>query len=303
MDTRQKAAFFSVISNIGIVILKIIVGLATNSISIISEAIHSVMDLVSALIAYFTVGKSSQPADRTHPYGHGKFENLSGTIEAVLIGAAGIYIIEESIERLITPKPLDLVGYGLGVMAVSALVNLFVYRHNIKVARAAESVALEANAAHLIADMYTSIGVFAGLGLIYITGFEAVDSVAAIFVAVFILKTAIQLTWKALRDLTDWGLPEDEQNAIHAILQDHYTQYVEYHELRTRKSGAERYIDLHLVLARNMDLQTAHDLCDHLEEDINHRFPRSHTIIHIEPETTLWRDGKAQANVFSHRKH
>ncbi len=284
MNKKQQAAFLSVLSNIGIIILKGLVGLATNSISILSEAIHSVMDLISALIAYFTVGKSSQPADRTHPYGHGKFENLSGAVEAVLIGAAGIYIIQESVERLITPKALLFVPYGIGVMFLSALVNLLVYRHNIKVAREAESIALEANAAHLSADVYTSLGVLGGLGLISLTGIQALDPIAAIFVALFILKTAIQLTVKALRDLTDWGLPEEEEKAIRRILQDHYTQFVEFHELRTRRSGAERYIDLHLVLARNVDLQTAHDLCDHLEEEIKNRFPRSHTIIHIEPE-------------------
>ncbi len=301
MDAKQRAALLSVVSNIGIVVLKIVVGLATNSISILSEAIHSAMDLVSSLIAYFTVGKSSQPADHSHPYGHGKFENLSGTIEAALIGAAGIYIIQESIERLITPKPLEYIGYGIAIMAVSALVNLFVYRHNIKVARATDSIALEANAAHLSADVYTSVGVLGGLALIYTTGIQALDSIAALFVAVFILKTAVQLTWKALRDLTDWGLPEEEKRAIHSILQDHYTQFVEYHKLRTRKSGAERYIDLHLVLARNMDLQTAHDLCDHLEEEINRRFPRSHTIIHIEPESSLRDDKKTRAEIFAHR--
>lgn len=244
------------------------------------------MDLASALIAYFTVSKSSQPADHTHPYGHGKFENLSGAVEAALIGVAGIYIIQESIERLLTPKALHFVPYGIGVMFLSALVNLLVCRRNIKVAREEESIALEANAAHLSADVYTSLGVLGGLALISLTGIQALDPIAAIFVALFILKTAVGLTVKALRDLTDWGLPEEEEKAIRDILQDHYTQFVEFHELRTRRSGAERYIDLHLVLARNVGLETAHDLCDHLEEEIKTRFPHSHTIIHIEPEGT-----------------
>jgi len=283
MDRRQRAAFLSVLSNIAIILLKVSVGLAVNSISIISEAIHSAMDLVSAVIAYLSVGQANQPADLGHPYGHGKFESLSGLVEAALIAVAGIYIIWESIERLFHPKALQFVFYGVGVMAISATVNYLVYRHNIKVARETDSLALEANAAHLSADAYTSLGVFAGLVLIPLTAVEALDPIAAIFVALFILKASGRLVGRALQDLMDRRLPQDEEKAIRAIIQEHYHQFVEFHNLRTRKAGAERYIDLHLVLAKNVDLQTAHQLCSHIEEDIKSRFPRSQTIIHIEP--------------------
>jgi cation diffusion facilitator family transporter len=290
VNKKQRAAFLSILSNIAIIFLKAGVGLATNSISVITEAIHSAMDLVSALIAYFTVGRASQPADRTHPYGHGKFESLSGMVEAALIAVAGIYIIWEAIERLIYPKALQFVPYGIAVMLVSAVVNFLVFRHNIKIARETESIALEANAAHLSTDIYTSLGVFAGLLLIFLTGRVALDSIAAILVALYILKASVGLMGKALRDLMDWGLPHEEEKAIRSILQDHYTQFIEFHKLRTRKAGGERYIDLHLVLAKTVDLQTAHDLCSHLEEEIKTRFPRSQTIIHIEPCETACQD-------------
>jgi cation diffusion facilitator family transporter len=283
MNRKQKAAFLSILSNLFITLLKVGVGLAINSISVITESIHSAMDLVSALIAYFTVGRSSQPADRTHPYGHGKFESFSGMVEAALIAGAGIYIIWEAIERLIYPKTLQWVPYGIAVMFISGLVNFLVYRHNIKIARETESIALEVNAAHLSADVYTSLGVLAGLVLIYLTGVVALDSIAAILVALFILKSSVDLMRRALRDLMDWGLPQEEEKAIRSILQDHYNQFIEFHKLRTRKAGPERYIDLHLVFAKTVDLQTAHDLCSHLEEEIKNRFPRSQTIIHIEP--------------------
>jgi cation diffusion facilitator family transporter len=290
MNRKQRAAFLSILSNIAIIFLKAGVGLAINSISVITEAIHSAMDLVSALIAYFTVGRSSQPADRTHPYGHGKFESLSGMVEAALIAAAGIYIIWEAIERLIYPKALQFVSYGVAVMFISAGVNFLVFRHNIKIARETESIALEANAAHLSSDIYTSLGVFSGLVLILLTGAVALDSIAAIAVALFILKASVGLMGIALRDLMDWGLPQEEERVIRSILQDHYTRFIEFHKLRTRKAGAERYIDLHLVLAKTVDLQTAHDLCSHLEEEIKIRFPRSQTIIHIEPCETACQD-------------
>jgi cation diffusion facilitator family transporter len=283
MNRKQKAAFLSILSNLFITLLKVGVGLAINSISVITEAIHSAMDLVSALITYFTVGRSSLPADRTHPYGHGKFESFSGMVEAALIAGAGIYIIWEAIERLIYPKTLQWVPYGIAVMFISGLVNFLVYRHNIKIARETESIALEVNAAHLSADVYTSLGVLAGLVLIYLTGVVALDSIAAILVALFILKSSVDLMRRALRDLMDWGLPQEEEKAIRSILQDHYNQFIEFHKLRTRKAGPERYIDLHLVFAKTVDLQTAHDLCSHLEEEIKNRFPRSQTIIHIEP--------------------
>ena len=283
MNNKQKAAFLSILSNIAIIVLKITVGLIINSISVISEAIHSAMDLVSALIAYLTVSKSSQPADQSHPYGHGKFENLSGFLEAALIAVAAIYILWTSVERLLHPQELQFVPYGIGVMLISALVNFFMYRHNIKVAKETESIALEANAAHLSADVYTSLGVLAGLILIALTGIRALDPLAAMAVAAFILRASVGLMRKALRDLTDRGLPEEEEKEIRSILKNHYSHFVEFHKLRTRKSGSERYIDLHLVLARNVDLQAAHDLCNHLEVEINHRFPGSETIIHIEP--------------------
>jgi len=283
MNKKQKAAFLSILSNSTLVILKVAVGLTINSISVLSEAIHSAMDLASAWIAYFTVGKSSEPADQTHPYGHGKFESFSGTVEAALIGVAGIYIIWESVERLISPKGLQFVPYGIGVMFFSAMINFFVYRHNIKIARETESIALEANAFHLSADTYTSLGVLAGLALISLTGIEALDPVAAIFVALFIAKTSVSLMRKGLRDLMDWRLPENEEKAIEAILKDHYRQFVEFHKLRARKSGPERHVDLHLVFSKAVDLPTAHSVCTHLEEEIKERFPLSQTTIHIEP--------------------
>lgn len=283
MDQKQRAALLSILSNSAIILLKTVVGLMTHSISILSEAMHSAMDLASALIAYFTVTKSNVPADRTHPFGHGKFENLSGTLEALLIGLAGIYIITESVRRLFLARPLTVLPLGIGVMAASALGNWLVYRHNIKVARKTESIALEANAAHLLTDLYTSLGVLAGLVLIALTGVHMLDPLAAIGVALFIIKISWGLMRKAFRDLLDRGLPEAEENTIRAILKEHYPQFVEFHKLRTRRAGPVRYIELHLVLARNVDLIAAHNLSSHLEGEIRKRFPQSQTIIHIEP--------------------
>ncbi len=283
MNLKQRAAFLSVLSNSGLLLLKIAVGLLINSISVISEAIHSAMDLVSSLIAFFAVGKSSQPADPAHPYGHGKLESLSGIIEAGLIALVGGFIIWESIDRLLDPKGLRMVSLGMGVMGISALVNLLVYRHNLRVARATGSMALEANAAHLKVDALTSLGVALGLALILLTHFEALDPLGAIGVACYVLKAGFELIRKAFRDLMDRKLPEEEERAILTILRDHHPQFVEFHKLRTRRSGPERYIDLHLVFDKTIGLRKAHDLCSHIEEEIKVQLPRSHIIIHIEP--------------------
>ncbi len=293
MNRKERAALLSISSNASIMVLKVIAGLMINSISVLSEAVHSAMDLLSALIAFFTVGKASQPADQSHPFGHGKFENLSGTVEAALIGVAGIYIIQESVHRLLVPRALQSVAYGTWVMLFSALANFLVYRHNIRVARETESIALEANAAHLTADIYTSLGVLAGLVLISLTRIQAFDPIVAICVALYILKASFGLMRKALRDLTDRGLPEEEERAIRGILQAHYPQFVEFHKLRTRKAGSDRYIELHLVFDQTIGLQTAHNLCDHLEEEIKTRFPKSQILIHIEPEERRGRGEEA----------
>lgn len=283
MNQKQRAAGMTVISNSALVILKVVMGLITHSISILSEAVHSGMDLLSGLITLITVTKSSQPADRSHQYGHGKFESISGMVEAGLVVVAAIYIIWEAGERFLHPRPLQSLHYGMLVMAISSVGNFFVYRHNIKVAKRTESIALEANAYHLIADFYTSLGVLGGLVLIALTQVQALDSLVAIVVALFILKASVNLMGKAFRDLTDRVLPEDEERSIRKIILDHYSQFVEFHKLRTRKSGSERYIDLHLVVAKDTELEAAHNLTHHIAEDLRNRFPSSQTIIHLEP--------------------
>jgi len=283
MNEKQRAASLTILSNSAIVLLKVVVGLMTHSISILSEAVHSGMDLISSVITVITVTKSSQPADHSHQYGHGKFESISGTVEAGLVAMAAIYIIWEAGERLFSPRPLQSLPYGMLVMAISAIGNFFVYQHNMKVVKRTESIALEANAYHLIADFYTSLGVLGGLVLITITRVNVLDSLVAIVIALFILQASFTLMKKALRDLTDRVLPEEEEQSIRKIIQDHYSQFVEFHKLRTRKAGSERYIDLHLVMSKGTELETAHHLAHHIEEDIRARFPHSQTIIHLEP--------------------
>lgn len=285
---KQKTARLSVISNTGLVILKFIVGFAVGSVSIISEAIHSSMDLLAAVIAFFSVRKSSEPPDGAHAFGHGKFEDFSGLIEALLIFVAAALIIWEAVQKLLGENSgaeisEDLLIVGIGVMAVSALVNWFVSQRLMKVAKQSESIALESDAWHLRTDVYTSLGVCLGLVLIRLTGIIILDSIFAIGVAVVIIKAAYDLTRRSVADLIDQSLPEADENRIKKIICDHAGDYAGFHDLKTRRSGPEIFINLHLVMPGNITLEQSHDLADHLEADLKVEYPRSDVTIHFEP--------------------
>ena len=280
---KKRAALYSVISNSMLIILKFIAGFITGSISIISEAIHSFIDLLAAIIAYISVGYSSHPADRNHPYGHGKIENISGTIEAILIFVAAGYIIYESILKIIKGSKLEVLEYGILVMFISVVVNILVSKYLLKVSRETSSMALEADAAHLTTDVYTSLGVFAGLFVVKLTAYDILDPIIAIGVSLFIIRAAYQITKKSVLDLLDHTLPEEEAEKIRKILSEHQDKFVSYHKFRSRKSGNERYIDLHLVMSNGISLNDAHEFCTHLEKDIENILPGSVVTIHVEP--------------------
>ncbi len=283
---KQRTARLSIGSNIFLVVMKLIVGVAIGSVSIISEAIHSGIDLIAAVIAFFSVKKSSEPPDSLHEFGHGKFEDFSGLIESILIFVAAALIIYEAVQKLLghgEELSMDILIIGIGVMGLSALVNFFVSKRLMKVAKESESIALESDAWHLMTDVYTSLGVFAGLIVIRITGLTFLDPIFAIGVALIIIKTAYQLTRRSVNDLIDQSLPEKEEKRIREIICDHCTQYADFHGLRTRRSGPDRFIELHLVVPKEATVEQAHDLADHLEADLRLEYPRSSVTIHMEP--------------------
>lgn len=281
--TRTGAAGLSVLSNTLLILLKVVAGILSGSISIIAEAIHSGLDLVAAGIAFFSLRIAGRPADREHPFGHGKVENISGTIEAGLIFVAAAFILYEAIKRIIEGAVIEYVSVGIGVMAVSVVVNILVSRHLLRIARETDSIALEADARHLSTDVYTSLGVLGGLIVVRITGLNILDPIIALGVALFILKTAYDVMKRAFPPLIDVRLPEDEETLIASCISEHYGELVGFHELRTRKAGSERFIDLHLVMAKNASVEEAHRLCDHLEEDIKSKLLNATVTIHVEP--------------------
>lgn len=284
MDIKVKAAGLSVASNIALTAGKLVVGSIIGSVSVISEAIHSANDLLASFIALWAVRKSAQPPDQEHPYGHGKVENIAGTIEAVLIFIAAVFIISESIEKIRQGGEILEPGWGMLVMAVSAGLNFMVSSYLLKVGKEQDSVALEADGVHLRTDVYTSLGVMAGLGLIQLSGYWILDPIIAILVALLIVKAAFELLQKAFLPLLDTAADAETMDTVTEVLEDLKGEFIEYHDLRSRKAGRDVHIDMHLVVQAQMSIEEAHDLCDTIESRIQERLNYSHVLIHVEPE-------------------
>lgn len=287
---KVKAALISIISNSSLVVAKLVVGLLIGSISVISEAIHSGVDLVAAIIAFFAVRFSGAPADEKHPYGHGKMENLSGLAEALLIFLAAGWIIYEAVHKLSAPQAIEAPGWGIVIMAVSAVANFVVSENLFRVGRETESMALEADAWHLRTDVYTSAGVMFGLLAVWVgqhiwpgTNLAWVDPVSAILVALLIIKAAWELSVEAAAELLDAGLPEEEGKQIRAVLEAHRPRILGYHDLRTRRSGGTRLVDVHIVVEPDMTVVDSHTLAMAVSHDIQQKFSRASVTTHIEP--------------------
>jgi cation diffusion facilitator family transporter len=293
MDTQRRkvrVAVLSVVSNTTLVVMKLFVGLLIGSVSIISEAIHSGVDLLAAIIALFSVKTSSIPADSRHPFGHGKIENISGTIEALLIFVAAIWIIFEAAKKLTHPEPIAAIGWGVGVMLVSAVVNIVVSEKLFKVGRETDSIALQADAWHLRVDVYTSVGVMVSLALIWMgqwifpgKDFFWLDPVAAIGVALLIIKAAYDLTAQSAKDLLDVHLPDEEVEWIRKCILDQNSVVRGFHDLRTRKAGHFRFVEFHLKVDPHMSVMDSHEITKVLKKKIREKFPGTTVTIHIEP--------------------
>lgn len=287
---KTGAAALSVISNTILVLLKLVVGLAIGSVSVISEAIHSGVDLLAAIIALVAVRTSGQPADKEHPFGHGKVENISGTVEALLIFLAAGWIIYEAIKKLIHPEPMDAAAWGVAVMLVSAVANIIVSHMLFKVGKETDSMALQADAWHLRTDVYTSAGVMVGLGVIWIgrrvmpgIDWHWVDPVAAIAVALLIIKTAFHLTLQSARDLMDASLPNEEEKWIREYVAGHNPTVRAFHRLKTRKAGADRFVEFHMFVSSDMSVNESHEITETMTRDIQSKLGNTTVTIHVEP--------------------
>jgi cation diffusion facilitator family transporter len=255
----------------------------SNSVGVLSEGIHSFLDLVSAALSFFTVREAGKPADKEHPYGHGKIETLSSLFESLLLTVAAGLISYEGIAHFEHPEPVRHQGMAIGVILVSVVVSYFTYRHNSTAARTTDSSALHVNALHFLSDVVASLSVLVGLILMKITGWVLIDPLIALAVGAYILLISAKQVKEALVELTDTQLPEKEIAVLHVLLDSFKDRAIEAHDLRTRKSGATRHIDFHLVVCGQMSVEKSHTYCDEMEQKIMEVFPNASINIHVEP--------------------
>ncbi len=288
-NRKESVALLSVASNTSLVLLKIIIGILIGSVSILSEAIHSGVDLLAAIIAWLAVRSSNKLPDEEHPFGHGKIENLSGTIEAVLIFLAAGWIIYEAFRKFINPTPIKMPALGVLVMFISMMVNIWVSRKLFQIGKETDSVALQADAWHLRTDVFTSAGVMGSLFLLVIgegiflnVYLDWLDPAVAMAISVFIMRAAYKLTLRSGRDLLDMSLPEEEE-WIRNELAKLNPPIRGFHHLRTRKSGHTRFVELHILLNKDMSLEESHRISEKITRSIQDKFPDTQVIVHEEP--------------------
>jgi cation diffusion facilitator family transporter len=286
--TKSGAAALSITSNAALIAIKLAAGAITGSIAIITEALHSLIDLVASVIAFVSVRKADEPADVDHPYGHEKVESLAATIEGMLILVGAGIIVYEATHRLVVGSPVSSLGVGIVVVGFSIVANLAVSTVLSRQAKATESPALEGDAAHLRTDAFTSAGVLVGLALVQITGNAAFDSITALLVAVAIVTAGIRIIRRSSGVLVDEALPDAEMDRIEAAIAAARTPEVAgYHKLRARRAGSRRYIDFHVQYVSGTSLERAHELAHEMRDSIEAALPRSEVLIHAEPETSF----------------
>jgi cation diffusion facilitator family transporter len=291
MPRKDRAAAVSIASNALLIVLKLAAGAITGSIAILTEAVHSSIDMIASVVAFYSVRKADEPADADHPYGHQKVENLAAAIEGMLILLGAGIIVFESVRRLAQGSEIESIGVGIAVIAFSAVANLLVSGYLYRRARATDSPALEGDAAHLRADAFTSTGVLAGLALVEITGVQAFDAITALVVAGAIVFAGLRILSRSSRALVDETLPAPELDIVRQVIADHgAAEVVGFHKLRARRAGSRRYLDLHVQFREGTSLQRAHQISHELQNAIRARLRGADVLIHLEPEHAARRD-------------
>jgi cation diffusion facilitator family transporter len=291
-----RYALLSIAAALATIGLKSGAYLLTGSIGLLSDALESVVNLVAALVALLALWVASRPADAEHTYGHTKAEYFSSGFEGVLIlvAAAGIAVV--AVQRLITPKPIQAAGLGLAISAVASAINFAAARALFRGGDRHNSITLEADAHHLMADVWTSVGVIVGVGAAALTGWHRLDAIVAIAVAVNVLRAGGKLLWRSMLGLLDTSLPEDMVHAIKKILDARAADGVRYHALRTRQAGARRFIAFHILVPGGWTVQRGHDLLEAIEEQIRAAVPNSTIDTHLEPieDPVSWEDTRLE---------
>jgi cation diffusion facilitator family transporter len=291
-----RYALFSVAAALGTILLKGGAYFLTGSVGLLSDALESLVNLVAAVVALIALSVATRPADDEHTYGHSKAEYFSSGFEGALIVIAAASIVVAAVERLLHPQPIQAPTLGLAISVLATAVNFWVARVLFRAGRRFESISLEADAQHLMTDVWTSIGVVIGVGAAAITGWLSLDPIVAMAVALNVLRSGVKLVRRSMLGLLDTSLPEETLGVIARILEAHARDGVRYHALRTRQAGARRFISFHILVPGMWTVQRGHDLLEQIEEQIRAAVPNSVVDTHLEPieDPASWEDTRLE---------
>ncbi|MCP9926231.1 cation transporter [Synechococcus lacustris C3-12m-Tous] len=292
LASPRSYMLLSTAAAVATIVLKTLAWRLTGSVGLLSDAMESGVNLVAALGAFWALTLAAKPADRSHPYGHFKAEYFSSGLESVLIVVAAFAIMLTAIERLHQPQPLEQLGIGLVISLLATALNGLVAWVLLKASRRFHSIALRADAHHLLTDVWTSLGIVLGIGLVKLTGLTILDPLIAIAVALNIVVSGWKLLHETGSGLLDRSLPEDEQAELEALLASHATEDIRFHALRTRVAGSHRFVAFHVLVPGSWTVQAGHDLCDQLEREIATALSRTDVLTHLEPieDPKAWED-------------
>jgi cation diffusion facilitator family transporter len=288
----RRYAWLSIITAIATIALKSLAYWLTGSVGLLSDAVESLVNLAGALMALAMLTIAARPASDEHPYGYSKAEYFSSGVEGTLIFLAALSIIYAAIERLVHPKAIEQTGIGIIISIIASIINFIVARILLRVGKEANSITLEADAHHLMTDVWTSAGVITGVGLVSLTGFRRLDPLMAIAVALNIIWTGFHLVRRSVWGLLDRALPKAERDRVLEIFERYKAQGVEYHALRTRQAGARRFVSAHVLVPGEWSVQRGHQLLEEIEQEIRSLLPDVTILTHLEPveDPVSWDD-------------
>lgn len=279
-----RFAWLSIAAAIVTIALKTFAYYLTGSVGLLSDALESLVNLAAALIALVVLMVASRPADDSFSYGYTKAEYFSSGIEGALILLAAASICWAAIERLLLPQPIEQLGVGLLICALASFVNFIVATILLKAGKKHNSITLEADANHLMTDVWTSAGVIVGVGMVKVTGWQRLDPIMAIVVAINIIWSGVNLMRRSAAGLMDVAIPEIEQKVLNKVLEPYISDGIEFHAIRTRQSGTRQFLSMHALVPPQWTVQQGHDLVEQVEADIHKVLPRMHILIHLEPQ-------------------
>lgn len=289
MNTSVRIAAIAFVTTLGLLVLKLVVGIISGSIAVLSDALDSASDLVAGGAALISVRVAAWPADESHPYGHGKIESLSASASAGVVAVGGGFIVYQAVRRLVEGSPEINVALGLAPMVLAATLNQILAFYMRRQARQVHSLALASEATHLQTNVVQASAVVAGLALVGATGERVFDPLVALGLAGYMGWTAIGLIRAAFREIMDVALPDHEMRIIHDVIVAHRAEVRGFHRLRSRRSGPTRHVDMHLLVDPQRTVEEVHTVCDSIEKEIQDRLPGTVVTIHMEPDDGRYR--------------